>query len=101
MRPAKHTVFLVLIVSQMISLLSLILWFSLYDLISRSGRAIDEVGPLFQVYPVLPFALSALAWFAYRLRRWNLAMTLTLVPAVIATLLMSYYFVIGLAQHFV
>ncbi len=88
-----------LIASQLASLLSLMLWLSLYSLISRSGVGLDTAGPLFILYPAFPMALSIFAWIAFFLRRYRAAIISSLVPAIVATLLMSYYFVIGLAQH--
>ncbi len=99
MTSQRSRTILTLLVSQMVSLLSLLLWFSLYSMFSKSPSALEEVGAIFQVYPVLPVALSALAWFLVYLRRYSAATILSLIPAVIAFLLMSYYFVVGLAHH--
>ena len=96
---ARSKTVTLLIVTQMVSLLTLMLWFSLFMMVSKARVSLDVVSPLFLLYPTLPLALSVFAWIALRMKRYSMALICSLIPAIVGVLLMSYYFVIGLAQH--
>ncbi|MFM8569884.1 MAG: hypothetical protein ACKOB6_09805 [Candidatus Kapaibacterium sp.] len=88
-----------LVVTQLVSLMSVLAWGAIAAMLVRAGRPLDAAGAVFAVYPAFPVALSLLAWFAFRLRRYPVAIILSSLPAVVAFVLMAYYYAVGLMNH--
>ncbi|MFN4769504.1 MAG: hypothetical protein ACK45R_10160 [Candidatus Kapaibacterium sp.] len=89
----------VLVITQMISLMSVLAWAAIATVLLRADNSLEVAGSLYVVYPALPVAFSALAWFAYRIKRYLPAVILSAIPAAVALVLMVYYYIVGLMSH--
>lgn len=84
-----------LVVTQLISLMSILAWGAIASVLLRANQGLDTAGAFFTFYPVPPVAFSVLAWFAFKLRKYKPALFLSTVPALLAFVLMVYYYIVG------
>jgi hypothetical protein len=96
---SSSTALATLVITQLVSLMSILAWGAVASMLVRAGRPLDAAGASFALYPALPVALSLLSWFAYKLRRYTLAIVLSSAPAALAFLLMAYYYVVGVMNQ--
>ncbi len=99
MAPRRSKTFIILVLTQLVSLMSLIFWGTLISFISRSGHTIASAGELFSFYPIIPLSLSIFSWIAFRLGRARMAVICSSIPAVLAFILMTYFYIVGSMQH--
>ena len=84
-----------LVVTQLISLMSILAWGAIASVLLRANQGLDTAGAFFTFYPVPPVAFSVLAWFAYRIKRYLPAVFLSAIPAAVALVLMVYFYIVG------
>lgn len=92
--PASRTASM-LVICQLVSLMSLLAWGAIASMILRSQNSLEVAGSLYAYYPAFPVALGLASWVLYRSGRHRSAIVLSVVPAIVALGLMTYYFVIG------
>ena len=98
MKITRSLAVLILISTQMIALMSLFLWILLLRFLSLAGGSYSISNNVFLSYPVIPLAFGVAAWVFFKKKRYNHAVLITSIPAVVAFALMTYYYIVGVSN---